>query len=153
MVAGFIGIHLIDLVRAMLRSKPCKHCGSEQHTAFNCPHKPKKTLQARTALKPKRRLKKMGRIGKALADQRELFLRENDPPYNCIYCLVIGIDIPLLPEEFDVEHGKSKTRHPGLRFSKGNLYVACKAHNQDKGSKDIDEYIEELQRRMNVQYK
>lgn len=89
-------------------------------------------------------MRKLGKIGKALVEQSKQFVEENDPPYLCVYCLVIGIDVPLLPGEFDVEHGESKTRHPDKRFEKTNLYVGCKFHNEDKGSKDIDEYIEKL---------
>lgn len=91
-------------------------------------------------------LRKVGKVGKKLLEQREQFLLDHDPPYLCVYCLVIGIDIPLMPDEFNVEHGESKTRHPDRRFDKTNLYVSCLFHNEDKGSQDIDEYIGMLTR-------
>jgi len=86
-------------------------------------------------------MKPIGRVGQAELEQRAQFFVDHDPPYLCVYCLVIGIDHPLLPEEVNVEHGESKTRHVDRRFDKTNLYVSCPFHNQDKGSKDIDKYI------------
>ncbi len=125
-------------------AKPCKCCGALGHSAFGCPRKQLKPLQTCTPLKVKKRIKRLGRIGKALQDQRAQFFRENGPPYLCIYCLVIGIDDPLLPGQVNVEHGKAKATHPELRFVKSNLYVSCPGHNADKGGMGIDEYIEYL---------
>lgn len=129
-------------------ARPCTHCQSVTHTAFNCPRRPRKPLQTRTALKPKKRMRRIGKIGKALLDQRAQFFRDNDPPYLCIYCLVIGIDHPLLPEEVNVEHGEAKRPHPELRFVKSNLYISCPYHNQEKSGRGIDEYIEYLKESM-----
>lgn len=91
-------------------------------------------------------MKKVGRIGKALQAQRVTFFEEHDPPYLCVYCLVIGIDDPLLPEWVNVEHGEAKAGHPDKRFEKTNLYVSCQFHNKQKSGMDIDEYIELLKR-------
>lgn len=127
--------------------KPCVYCGKLGHTAFNCPYKPRKRLQSRTPLKAKKRMKRIGKIGKALQDQRQQFLNEHAPPYLCVYCLVIGVDSPLLPEEVNVEHGEAKASHSELRFVKGNLYVSCPGHNQDKGGMSITKYLTKIKER------
>lgn len=87
----------------------------------------------------------MGKIGKKLAAQSKEFIADYKPPYLCVYCLVIGYDNPLMPEEIDVEHGNSKRMHPDQRFAKANLYISCKFHNKDKSSMDIDKYIEKIE--------
>lgn len=129
------------MLRSSLR-KPCTCCGKTGHTAFTC--RPRKPLQTKRPMQRGKRLKKLGRIGQKLIDQRTEYFEENDPPYYCIYCLVIGIDIPILKENAQVEHGKTKNNHPEFRFTKSNLYISCSFHNEDKGGTDIDEYIEKL---------
>jgi hypothetical protein len=121
--------------------KPCKVCSSVAHTAFRCPRKPRVAMKSNKGFRPGKRLRPVGKIGKALHDQRIQFLAEHEPPYMCIYCLVIGIENFLVPEDVNVEHGESKARHPDKRFTKKNLYISCGYHNQDKSSMDIDEYI------------
>lgn len=133
-------------------ARPCTRCGSAWHTGFTCPRRQRKPIQTRKPLQAGRRMKRVGRIGKALLDQRAQYFHDNPPPYYCIYCLVVGIDTPIMQEDAQVEHGKSKTRHPALRFVKDNLYVSCAFHNEDKRSRDIDEYIEMLLKRTNEEY-
>lgn len=125
------------------KAKPCK-CGSLYHTSMLCPRKERKPLQNR---KP---MKKVGRIGKALIDQAHEFWKEQEPPYLCVYCLVIGYENFLEPQWANVEHGESKYNHPDRRFDKTNLYVSCRFHNKDKGRMDIDPYIAKLKKEHHV---
>lgn len=94
-------------------------------------------------------MRKVGKIGQKLIDQREQWFIDNPAPYyECIYCLFVGLPTCLEEKYVNIEHGMSKTRHPGLRFVKGNLYVSCPGHNEQKGSMDIDEFLEILKREM-----
>jgi hypothetical protein len=74
------------------------------------------------------------------------FFREHEPPYLCVYCLVIGYENFLEPGWANVEHGEAKAGHPDKRFDKANLYISCQFHNKDKGTADIDEYIAKLKK-------
>lgn len=124
---------------------PCKFHGVSTHSTFTCGLNPRrKPMKRGKPLKAKKRMKRIGKIGQQLLDQRVQYFQENDPPYYCIYCVFIGIDIPILEEDAQIEHGMTKNNHPGLRFSKDNLYIACSFHNEDKGGMDIDEYLEKL---------
>lgn len=116
-------------------ARPCIICGANSVSGYCFRHKRRKPMQRGRAMK------KIGRVGRAELDQRAQFFIDHDPPYLCVYCLVIGIDYPLLPEEVNVEHGESKARHVDRRFDKTNLYISCPGHNKEKGSRDIDEYI------------
>lgn len=123
--------------------KPCKYCGKPGHTVFNCPRKPRKPLVAKS------RMRRVGKIGRKLLDQRTQWFKDNPRPYyECIYCLIVGLPTCLTKEEANLEHGMSKVRHPELRFVQDNLYISCPSHNQDKGSMNIDEYIEKLIKEM-----
>lgn len=115
--------------------KPCKFCGGLGHLAFGCRKRPKKPL------KTKKRMKPLGKIGKALAKQSEDFKTELKPPYLCFYCQYLGIDYPLEIEFVNAEHTQSKARHPAMRFVKEGLAISCPGHNEQKGSMDIEEFL------------
>lgn len=107
-----------------------------------------KPMKRGKPLRAKKRMRRIGKIGQQLLDQRVQYFEENDPPYYCIYCLFIGIDIPILEEDAQIEHGMTKNNHPCLRCTKSNLYISCSSHNRDKGGVDIDKYLAKLKRQM-----
>lgn len=110
----------------------CKECTTLGHTAFNCPRRPRKPLKA------KKRMQPIGKVGKALAKQSRDWRADNPPNHQGYYvCYLCGRWIK--PDELNVEHTKSKTRHPELRLDKGNLKPACGFCNKEKGSKDYEE--------------
>lgn len=120
--------------------KPCKQCGSIGHTAFNCPKKPKKPLTQNKGLsRSTKPMRKLGRIGKALVAQSAQFRKDHPGSQQCFYCEYIGI-IALI-DDYNVEHPYSKARHPDMRFDYDKLIVACNAHNKEKCSLDIEEYL------------
>lgn len=119
--------------------KPCKYCGGLGDLAFGCLKKPKKPLKAT------KRIRRAGKLAEAYKILRQEFFRENpDGPYYCMYCQYINREIALERWEVNIEHYHSKARHPELRFKKENLVISCAFHNQDKGSRDGDEYIQTL---------
>jgi 5-methylcytosine-specific restriction endonuclease McrA len=127
----------------------CKYCGGLGHNAFNCPKKPRKTLVAKYVLKPKKRLQKSGKLAQKYAELRKQFFIDHPyGPYECLYCIIVGLPTNLEANEVNVEHFKSKTKHVELRFVKGNLVVSCPGHNADKGGMNGDQYIRKLRKEM-----
>lgn len=122
--------------------KPCKFCGGLTHLAFGCTKRPKKPLNRA------KRMRKVGKITKKLTEQRKAYFLDNPSPdgmYYCYYCLFLGVERPLTIGEVVIEHYKSRARHPELRFDRGNLVLSCEMHNKLKGSKDGDEFLEDLE--------
>jgi 5-methylcytosine-specific restriction endonuclease McrA len=121
-------------------SKPCKHCGSRQHTSFRCFKKPRKPIKV-SSLRPLKRtpLKKIGRITKKWFEVRKDWFAINEGPYFCF----IGGE-PLALREVQLDHVKSRSRHPELRFDLDNLRPICADHNRAKGSLSLDEYLKRV---------
>jgi hypothetical protein len=122
----------------------CKECGSPFHAAWY--HKPRKPLQTHTQLKPKKRMRKVGKIGRKLIEQSQRFREEHPGPQKCFYCLYTGID--QLIDDYNVEHPYSKARHPDMRFDYDKLIVSCPAHNEQKKSLDIEQFLEKLDKEL-----
>lgn len=122
--------------------RKCKHCRKDGHTAFNCPQRPRKTLQTKTRLKS-------GRYTAAYRRLREEFFEYHEKDvYYCFYCKHIGLDNPMPRKTTQVEHFYSKARRPDLRFEMSNLVPSCSYHNKDKGSMNGPEYLQKLDKQM-----
>jgi len=93
-------------------------------------------------------MKKVGKIGKKLLDQRATFIAENPGPYYCYYCLYIGVEEELDVAHVQIEHFYTKNNHPELRFARENLVLSCSFHNRDKGGTDGPEYLAKLDKQM-----
>lgn len=119
--------------------KPCKYCGGLTHLAFGCRKRPKKPMQA------KKPMKKIGKVGKKLLDQRKEYLKAFPAPHYCYYCLYMDIEIELEEKDVQVEHFLTKNNHPESRFDFTNLVKSCTPHNKHKGGMDGPEYLELLQ--------
>lgn len=119
--------------------KPCTFCKGLGHLAFGCTKKPKTPLN-RTG-----RIRRVGKIGQKLLDQRKAYFEDNPGnEHYCYYCVYVGIERVLTQQEAQIEHFRSKARHPELRFERSNLIISCAEHNKLKGSKDGPEFLEEL---------
>jgi len=80
-------------------------------------------------------MNRVGKIGKRLSAQSKQWRIDNPPNHEGYYiCYICDVWIPA--DEMNVEHTKSKARHPEFRFDKGKLKPACGECNEDKGSKD-----------------
>ena len=121
-------------------SMPCKvtDCPRKTLSDYCFIHKPKKPMQA------KRPMKKLGRIGRKLVDQRKEYLDAFPGPHYCYYCLYVGIEEELEEKDVQVEHFLTKNNHPGLRFDYSNLVKSCPTHNKLKGGMDGPEFLELL---------
>lgn len=117
-----------------MKPSPCKHCGSDQHTSLMCFSKP------RTAFKSKR--KAMNRVGKVQAKWMEVrgqWIQQNPPDelgyWQCYICTKwMKID------QLTLDHRKSRSRHPELRYELSNLSPCCASCNVRKGSRDLLEF-------------
>lgn len=121
----------------MIQPSPCKHCGSDQHSSLMC------------FLKPRAPIKKVSnKSGVKLAQmRREWFLRpENKPDQQGEWLCYLGIS----PEctftvnrlTLNLEHVRSKVRHPELKFDPDNLKTSCQPCNKLKGSLDLEDLVD-----------
>lgn len=116
----------------MLRSyptKPCRFCDKRSHFPYQCYKNPKR----------KKYIKKQGKVANQWAITRKEWFRKNPPeqsPYPHYVCYLPGHGEWLLPNETTLDHVKSRSRHPELRFVLANLKPCCWQGNQEKGSKD-----------------
>lgn len=117
----------------MLKSKPCKNCGSIWHTAW-----------AHKQTKPMRHESKKAQ-DKRLAT-REKWFEENPPDANGNWKCYIPKH-PLCPRLLDhktirLEHDLSKARRPDLIYETSNIHPACDYDNKAKGSLSAAEYMQ-----------
>ena len=108
----------------------CSYCREIGHTAFTCRRKPRKPLQA------KKRMKGIGAVGLKWIETRKAWIALHPAPYACYYCRV-----PLELAELTLDHYKSRSRYPSLRYKLDNLVPCCAPCNEAKGSMDGDEFI------------
>lgn len=109
----------------------CSYCKGMGHTAFRCPNRPRRPL------KGKRRIRSIGKVGRRWIATRHEWIQKNLPDsgvWNCHYC---GVELHL--NELTLDHVKSRSRHPELRFDLSNLVPACISCNVTKGSGDWKE--------------
>lgn len=93
----------------------------------------------------KKPLKRVGKIGRKLLDQRKQYLADNLGPYYCYYCLFVGIEEELEQKHAQIEHFLTKNNHPEKRFDQSNLVISCAGHNQLKGGMDGPEFLKLLE--------
>lgn len=125
----------------MLRAKPCKICGSQWHTPWLCPDKPKGLI---SKSKPLRREAVKTRQ-KREATTEEWF-RLNPPDANGEWDCYISKH-PFCPKKLTVdtivlEHDISKARDKSRQFDLTNIFPACTFDNAAKGSLSAKEYMQ-----------
>lgn len=121
----------------MIQPGLCKHCGSSLHSSLMCFYKARQPLR-KTSNKSGAKYAKM---------RREWFLRpENAPDEEGQWLCYLGIS----PEctftvnrlTLNLEHVRSRVRHPELKFDPDNLMPACSACNQVKQSLDLEDLVD-----------
>lgn len=108
----------------MAKQMRCKNCLKTSHYSYQCRYKGVRTT-----------LKKKGKIGKQWDLTRAKWLKDN--PQAVFTCHICGK--PMLRKYMTLDHIKSRSRYPELRFVQSNLAPAHWECNERKGSKDIDE--------------
>jgi len=77
-------------------------------------------------------MRKIGKYGRKWLNTRRLWFKEN--PANFYVCYYCGKVMP--QNETTLDHKKSRSRHPELRFELSNLVPSCYWCNYKKGSND-----------------
>jgi hypothetical protein len=97
-------------------------CGKCAYNKYAKPHKP---------------IKKLGRISKEWIKTRQEWIKDNSPVEGIWKCYLCGK--PLTSDTLTLDHMESRSRHPELRFDKGNLAPCCYDCNRKKGSRSLEE--------------
>lgn len=113
------------------RGYTCKHCGSGDHYSYTCFQRPMNPIQQQS---PKHKRK--------YSQLRSVWFTDNPAPWKCY--LNISPDCPRLlnAATIQLEHVRSRTRHPALAFSVENIKPACQPCNKLKQSWDIAQLAE-----------
>lgn len=91
-------------------------------------------------LKPKKRMKGIGRVTQKWIETRQEWIRLNPPVDGMYECyLRITPECPrfMVTQHMTLDHVKSRSRYPELRFDLNNLRPACWSCNREKGSRDL----------------
>ena len=84
-----------------------------------------------TAKKP---MKKIGAVTKKWINTRNQWIKDNLPDHAGYYiCYLCGSPVHI--DEMELDHRKSRSRSPELRFEQSNLFPVHHACNTEKGSK------------------
>lgn len=124
-----------------MTKKTCKFCGSEAHTQFYCSKRPRK------ALKIQRKLKSEGKHSSLWKATRREWILQNPPDHaGYYYCYICSRAISKGKPEYahgrmTLDHIKSRSRYPELRYQLSNLAPCCHWCNSDKGSLSLEEYL------------
>ena len=76
-------------------------------------------------------MNQIGKVGKQWIKTRRKWIYLNPGPWECYICGQWLVDYSLT-----LDHVKSRSRHPELRFELSNLRPCCWQCNYKKGSKD-----------------
>lgn len=117
---------------------PCLVCSKKCMGEYCFQHKPRKPMRA------KKPMKKIGRIGQKLLDQRKEYLKAFPAPHYCYYCEYVGIKEELDQRDVQVEHFLTKNNYPELRFDWSNLVKSCATHNKLKNNLDGFDFLKIL---------
>lgn len=114
-----------------LSAKVCRICGSSWHTAWRCPRKPHK---------PMNRIGKVQKNTNAAVAKWKNTQQPNHQGYFLCYLCSRWVTYLV------AEHTLSKARHPEFRTDTSKLRPVCNECNAKKGSKDVDNSIDNADR-------
>lgn len=116
-----------------MKPSNCKYCDSDRHTSLMCYNKP------RTSLKP------VSNKTKAKTSELKWLWIEQNPPVKGLWECYLRIhpDCPkyVTLEMLNIEHVKSRARHPELKYELSNLKAACRPCNKAKRSLDLEDLV------------
>lgn len=107
----------------MIKSNPCKQCGSKWHTAMYHNRKP---------------IKRIGKVTENWLKYRQAWIKRNMTPTGTWVCaLQISGNCPkiLTVKTLTLDHIIPRSARPDLRFADDNIQPACWSCNNKKGSK------------------
>jgi 5-methylcytosine-specific restriction endonuclease McrA len=113
----------------------CTRCDATDHLKVNCPERTTDRINPATGRYPTvKRLRTVGKFGMMWRRTRRLWIENHPGPWECYLC-----GCPLTTADMTLDHVKSRSRHPELRFEMNNLKPCCWACNTAKGSRDLQE--------------
>lgn len=114
--------------------KACKWCKSVKHASWQCRERPTK--------KPRPTIRQQGKHAILWMETRRLWFSLNPPDDGgYYYCYLCGKAM-LGQIETTLDHRKSRSRRPDLRYVLSNLAPCCYKCNNLKGSKNDDEMVQ-----------
>lgn len=122
----------------------CRTCNKRCYGEHCFQHKPRKPI-ARTVIK-----RKPSRRTAADKAFKKLYLEQHQPDeygyYTCYLQTTKQCLVRLLPEQVTIEHKvpKGSVKGANLRFNEENIGIACFYCNSDKGSQDLELYLEKV---------
>lgn len=130
----------------------CKnpYCGSKALKGDYCfNHKPRSPMKQTSTLKRGKPMRKMGKVGKKWLETRDRWFEAGNkaPYYKCYICGKL-----LTRSQLTLDHIKSRSRHPELRYVLKNLAPCCWDCNTAKGSLDIEEYLATLDKQKEIEH-
>lgn len=120
----------------MPKVKRCTFCDGLGHYSFTCSRKPRKSLGT------KKTMRKAGKYYKKWTEVRDKWLEKNKAEYYV--CYIPGCSKIMTRSQLTLDHIKSRSRYPELRYVLKNLAPCCARHNQDKGSLSLEEYLRKI---------
>jgi 5-methylcytosine-specific restriction endonuclease McrA len=107
----------------------CRVCGKHSYSEYCLAHKPRKRIITN------KRPKQIGPVTRKWLETRNEWMQQHPGPWNCYIC---GVALPNYLV-LTLDHIKSRSRYPELRFVLSNLAPCCASCNKRKGSKNIEE--------------
>lgn len=92
--------------------------------------------------KPKKPMKRMGKVGKEWLDTRNEWIKQNPPNHQGLWQCAIRISPQCLGwvdiDQLQVDHIKARSKRQDLRNEQSNLQPSCSYCNSEKSSKSLD---------------
>lgn len=115
----------------------CKNCGST-FVRWNTTM----TLCGKCAYnkyaKPKKPIKRVGKVTQKWIDHRKKWIKNNPPPYTCYLQISSNCPKTLTIDTMTLDHVIPRSGSPELRYDDNNLKPACAPCNTQKGSKRLE---------------
>lgn len=117
----------------------CKSCGNS-FPRYNSLQK-RCGLCTVNTLHAKKPMKRLGKIGKQWLETRKQWISNNQPDSDGKWACALHISPQCLVrvdiDQLQIDHQKSRSRHPELRFTQSNLQPSCMFCNRQKGSTEL----------------
>lgn len=119
--------------RSPIKPKPCKHCHSPYHTSLMCFNNPKKPIKKST-FQPKERAWLESNLTRAK------WMKQNPPSHEGYWMCIVGGGA-MTKHSLTLDHDIPRSRAPEKKHDLKNLNPMCNFHNNDKGSRSLEEYL------------
>lgn len=115
----------------------CKSCG-RSFVRYNSLQTKCNLCSYNISAKPKKPMKKMGKVAKKWVETRHDWIKNNPPKHNGMWACELKLS-PLCLRYMDLDqltldHTIARSKRPDLRYDHNNLKPACLPCNTEKGS-------------------